>query len=144
MSPLRALALHVLLILGMIGFDLAQSAGDPSRHSEPLPDLVLGPEAGDQGLSRREYQLEAGKAYRLRVISTGRGKYSFRAPGFASSIFLRKVEAGSVEVGAALAELEFEAAGGAEIFFVPSRPGKHRFFAKGPEGRDMQGAFVVR
>lgn len=145
MSPLRTLALPALLILGMIGYDPAQAAGDLTRRTEALPDLVLGSEENDYSLSRTEYQLETGKAYQLKVISTGRKEYAFQAPEFANSIFLRKVEAGGVEVKAVtLTELEFEDAGEAEIFFVPIKPGKYRFYAKGLEGKGMLGVFVVR
>ena len=40
MSPLRTLALPAVLILSMLGFDGAQAAGDLTRRTEALPDLV--------------------------------------------------------------------------------------------------------
>lgn len=145
MSLLRTLTLPAVLILGMVGFDSASAAGDLTRRSEALPDLVLGSEASDYSLSHSEYQLETGKAYQLKIISTGRKEYALQAPELATSIYLRKVEAGGVEIKAVtLTELEFEDAGEAEIFFVPIKPGKYRFFAKGLEGKGMQGVFVVR
>ena len=61
-----------------------------------------------------------------------------RVPGseFAKSIFLRKVEAGGVEIKAiTLVELEFEDAGEAEIFFLPVKPGSYPFYCKGLEGQ---------
>jgi len=57
MSLFRTLALPVLLILGMIGFDPVQAAGDLTLRTEALPDLVLGSENSDYSLSRTEYQL---------------------------------------------------------------------------------------
>lgn len=145
MSLLRTLSLPALLILGMVGFDSASAAGDLTRRSEALPDLVLGSEASDYSMSQSEYQLETGKAYQLKIIASGRKEYAFQAPELATSIYLRKVEAGGVEIKAVtLTELEFEDAGEAEIFFVPIKPGKYRFFAKGLEGKGMQGVFVVR
>jgi len=145
MSLFRTLALPVLLILGMIGFDPVQAAGDLTRRTEALPDLVLGSESSDYSLSRTEYQLETGKAYQLKIIASGRKEYAFQAPEFAGAIYLRKVEAGGVEVKATtLNELEFEDAGEAEIFFVPIKPGKYRYYAKGLEGKGMLGVFVVR
>lgn len=145
MSPLRTLALPAVLILSMLGFDGVQAAGDLTRRTEALPDLLMGSEESDYSLSQTEYRLETGKAYQLKIISTGRKEYAFQAPEFATSIYLRKVEAGGVEIKAVtLTELEFEDAGEAEIFFVPIKPGKYRFYNKGLEGKGMQGTFVVR
>lgn len=145
MSPFRTLSLSALLILGLVGFDRADAAGDLTRRSEALPDLVLGSEASDYSLSQTEYRLETGKAYQLKIIASGRKEYAFQAPEFSGAIYLRKVEAGGVEVKATtLNELEFEDAGEAEIFFVPIKPGKYRYYAKGLEGKGMLGVFVVR
>ena len=46
--------------------------------------------------------------------------------------------------GGETTELEFEDAGEAEIFFLPVKPGKYRFYAKGLEGKGMLGHFVVK
>ncbi|MCU1716827.1 copper-binding protein [Pseudomonas sp. 5P_3.1_Bac2] len=145
MRTFKALLLPALLIASMIGVDSLQAAGDLSRRTEALPDLVLGSDASDYSLSQNEYQLETGKAYQLKIIASGLKEYAFQAPAFATSIYLRKVEAGGVEVKAVtLTELEFEEAGEAEIFFVPIKPGKYPFFAKGLENKGMLGHFVVK
>ncbi|WP_137889134.1 copper-binding protein [Pseudomonas sp. 2FE] len=145
MRTFKPLFLPVLLIMSMIGFDKLHAAGDLTRRSTALPDLLLGSEASDYSLSQKEYQLETGKAYQLKIIASGQKEYAFQAPEFATSIFLRKVEAGGVEIKAVtLTELEFEEAGEAEIFFVPIKPGQYRFYAKGLEGKGMQGVFIVK
>lgn len=145
MRILKALFLPVLLICSLIGFDTIYAAGDLTRRGTALADLRLGSEESDYSMSQREYQLETGKAYQLKIIASGQKEYAFQAPEFATSIFLRKVEAGGVEIKAiTLTELEFENAGEAEIFFVPIKPGKFRFFAKGLEGKGMLGYFVVK
>ena len=145
MSTLKTLALALILLSSLIGFDNIYAAGDLTRRTEKLPDLLLGSEASDYSLSQSEYQLETGKAYQLKIIASGLKEYAFQAPEFATSIYLRKVEAGGVEIKAiTLTELEFEEAGEAEIFFVPIKPGKFRFYAKGLEGKGMLGYFVVK
>lgn len=145
MSTLKTLALALILLSSLIGFDNIYAAGDLTRRTEKLPDLLLGSEASDYSLSQSEYQLETGKAYQLKIIASGLKEYAFQAPEFATSIYLRKVEAGGVEIKAiTLTELEFEEAGEAEIFFVPIKPGTFRFYAKGLEGKGMQGHFVVK
>ncbi|MCE5363206.1 copper-binding protein [Pseudomonas anguilliseptica] len=145
MSTLKTLALALILLSSLIGFDNIYAAGDLTRRTEKLPDLLLGSEASDYSLSQNEYQLETGKAYQLKIIASGLKEYAFQAPEFATSIYLRKVEAGGVEIKAiTLTELEFEEAGEAEIFFVPIKPGTFRFYAKGLEGKGMLGHFVVK
>jgi Tfp pilus assembly protein PilX len=144
MRVLKALLLPLLLIVSLIGLDKVHAAGDLTRKTTALPDLLLGSEASDYALSQSEYRLETGKAYQLRIIASGQKEYAFQAPEFATSIFLRKVEAGGVEIKAVtLTELEFEEAGEAEIFFVPIKPGRYRYYAKGLEAKGMQGTFVV-
>jgi hypothetical protein len=144
MSLLKLMTLPVLLICSLIGLDTF-AAGDLTRRPQELPDLVLGSDDSDYAMSQQEYQLETGKAYQLKVISTGLKEYALQAPEFATAIYLRKIEAGGVEVKAVtLTELEFEDAGQAEIFFVPIKPGRYRFYAKGLEGKGMLGHFVVR
>ena len=145
MSILKKLLLPILLIASLIGFDNIYAAGDLTRRGTALPDLILGNEQSDYSMSQLEYQLETGQAYQLKIIASGQKEYAFQAPEFATSIFLRKVEAGGVEIKAiTLTELEFEDAGEAEIFFVPIKPGKYRFYAKGLEGKGMLGYFVVK
>ncbi|WP_237045320.1 copper-binding protein [Aquipseudomonas alcaligenes] len=145
MSTLKTLTLALILLSSLIGFDNIYAAGDLTRRTEKLPDLLLGSEASDYSLSQSEYQLETGKAYQLKIIASGLKEYAFQAPEFATSIYLRKVEAGGVEIKAiTLTELEFEEAGEAEIFFVPIKPGTFRFYAKGLEGKGMLGHFVVK
>jgi hypothetical protein len=145
MSPFKTATLAMILLSSLLGFDHLHAAGDLTRMSTALPDLRLGSEESDYSMSQHEYQLETGKAYQLKIIASGQKEYAFQAPEFALSIFLRKVEAGGVEIKAVtLTELEFEDAGEAEIFFVPIKPGKFRFYAKGLEGKGMQGYFVVK
>lgn len=110
-----------------------------------LDDLVLGTEESGYGLSVEEYRLETGKAYSLKIISSGRKEYAFEAPEFFNFVWLRKIEAGDVEVKAShLYELEFEDEGEAEIYFVPIRPGTYVFRSRGLEDKGMVGRFVVK
>jgi len=119
--------------------------GDLTRRPEKLPDLVLGTEDNRYLLSQKQYELETGKSYTLKIISSGQTEYAFKAPEFFTSIFLRKVEAGDMEIKAVtLTELEFEQEGEAEIYFVPIKPGAFEFYAEGLEEKGMEGIFNVR
>jgi uncharacterized cupredoxin-like copper-binding protein len=66
------------------------------------------------------------------------------APAFFRNIWIRKVEAGEVEIKAAtLDELEFENGGEAELFFVAIKPGTYEFGPKGLMERGVVGKFII-
>ncbi|MBV0931878.1 cupredoxin domain-containing protein [Marinobacterium weihaiense] len=144
-SPMRSLMLSLAASAMTLTSLPAVAEGDLTTRPERLPDLVLGSEVTDYAMSQARYELETGQAYKLKVVSSGLKEYALQAPGFFESIFLRKVEAGGMEIKAvALTELEFEQAGEAEIYFVPIKPGEFEFYMKGLEHKGMQGLFSVR
>ena len=135
-----ALAVGVALYAGT-----ARGEGDLSLKVTKLDELVLGTGEAGFGVSKKTYNLVTGKAYSLKIKSTGAKECAWEAPEFARSIWVRKVEAGDVEIKAShLTELEFEREGEAEIFFVPIRPGNFQWRCRGLEGKGMAGAFVVK
>ncbi|MBY4675857.1 copper-binding protein [Marinobacterium arenosum] len=141
LKPLAAAGLASLIALA----SPAQAQGDLTRKPIALPDLVMGNEQSDYALSQKEYQLETGKAYKLAIISSGLKEYALQAPEFFAAIYLRKVEAGGMEIKAvSLTELEFEDAAEAEIYFVPVKPGRFEFAMDGLEHKGMTGVFNVR
>ncbi len=129
-----------------VGFSAVTSAaGDLTRKPTALPDLVMGNAQSDYAFSQSEYQLETGQAYKLEIISSGLKEYALQAPGFFTSIYLRKVEAGGMEIKAvSLTELEFEDEGRASLYFVPIKPGTFEFYADGLQNKGMVGTFVVK
>jgi hypothetical protein len=111
-----------------------QSAGYLATRPQALPDLVFGTDEAGYRVSQPRYELETGQSYSLKIVSSGRKEYAVRAPDFFTFIWLRKVEAGGMEIKAsALYELEFEEEGEAELFFVPIKPGKYTIGAAGLE-----------
>jgi hypothetical protein len=124
---------------------LAGAEGYLAQKPEKLPDLELGLGESGYGVSQKDYQLTTGKAYRLKIKSTGRKECAWEAPTFANYIWLRKVEVGHVEVKAShVYEIEMEREGEAEIFFVPIRPGEYAWACRGLEGKGMAGKFIVK
>lgn len=137
-----------VFILSMLLSASAQSAGDLTQRPDRLPVLSLGKltdtEILDYFMEPTEYRLVTGQSYRLKIQASGLKEYALQAPAFFSSIYIRKVEAGGVEIkGMGLSELEFEEEGEAEIFFVPVRNGEFPFYVKGHEERGMTGVFIV-
>ena len=125
--------------------ETALAKGYLATRATRLPDLVLGTDNTGFGLSQKEYRLETGKAYRLKIVSTGKHEYAMVAPEFFDFIWLRKVEAGGLEIKAiSIYELEFENEAEAEIFFVPIKPGSYKMKAKGLEIRGVEVKFIVK
>ncbi len=132
-----------LIVAGVAGPALAE--GDLALKATKLDDLVIGIDQSGYGVSKKDYELVTGKAYQLLIKATGAKECAWVAPEWAANIWLRKVEAGGVEIKAAvLNELEFEEAGEAEVFFVPIRPGSFAWRCRGLEGRGVQGKFTVK
>lgn len=138
----------VLLSAILSSSSIVWSAGDLTQRPERLEPLMLGKltdaEILDYYMEPKEYTFETGQSYRLKIQASGLKEYAFRAPAFFEAIYIRKIEAGGVEIkGVGLNELEFEDEGEAEIFFVPIRVGEFPFFVKGHEDRGMTGVFIV-
>jgi uncharacterized cupredoxin-like copper-binding protein len=137
---------RLLLGIGLIGAPaLALAEGDLAQKTERLPDMVLGLGQAGYGVSQKDFALVTGKAYRLKIKSTGQKECAWQAPEFANVIWLRKVEVNKVEIKAShVYEIEMEREGEAEIFFVPIRPGEYAWGCKGLESKGMAGRFIVK
>jgi hypothetical protein len=123
----------------------ALAEGDLAQKPQKLPDLVLGTGEAGYGVSHKDFALTTGKAYRLKIKSTGQKECAWQAPEFVNFIWLRKIEVNKVEIKAShVYEIEMEREGEAEIFFVPIRPGEYAWGCKGLESKGMAGRFVVK
>lgn len=123
----------------------ARAAGSLATRCEELPKLELGTDAAGYAVSQSTYDLETGKCYKLEIVSTGKKEYVLRGADFYRNIWLRKVEAGGMEIKAhSLYELEFENAAEAEIFFVPIQQGKYQLVSVGLEEKGTIITFNVK
>lgn len=137
------LTLLASFICGMPGFALAE--GDLAVRPEKLPVLEIGLGNTGYGVSHNDFSLETGKAYQLIIKSTGVKECAWRAPDFANTIWMRKVEVNKVEIKAShLQEIEMEREGEAELFFVPIRSGTFEWGCAGLEEKGMAGKFIVK
>jgi hypothetical protein len=140
-----------LLPAVLLGFSLvaapalALAEGYLALKPEKLPDIVLGLGETGYGVSQKDFALSTGKAYRLKIKSTGQKECAWQAPEFSNFIWLRKIEVNKVEIKAShVYEIEMEREGEAEIFFVPIRPGEYAWGCRGLEGKGMAGRFIVK
>jgi hypothetical protein len=140
------LPLKILLAISLIAAPaFARAEGDLALRPERLPDMVLGLGEAGFGVSQKDFTLSTGKAYRLKIRSTGEKECAWQAPQFTNFIWLRKVEVNKVEIKAShVYEIEMEREGEAEIFFVPIRPGEYAWGCKGLESKGMAGRFIVK
>ena len=124
---------------------LALAEGDLAQKTERLPDMVVGLGQAGYGVSQKDFALVTGKAYRLKIKSTGAKECAWHAGEFMNVVWLRKVEVAKVEIKAThVYEIEMEREGEAEIFFVPIRPGEYAWGCRGLESKGMAGRFIVK
>ena len=122
----------------------ARAEGDLGVRGTRM-ELVVGTGESGFGVSQKNFELVTGRLYQLKIKATGAKECAWEAPQLAATIWLRKVEAGNVEIKApTLTELEFERESEAEIFFVPIRTGTFPWRCRGMEARGMAGSFVVK
>ncbi|MGX5736741.1 copper-binding protein [Bosea thiooxidans] len=123
----------------------AQAEGYLAQKVERLPVLELGLGNAGYGVSQKDYNLQTGKGYVLKLKSTGAKECAWTAPEFSNFIWLRKVEVNKVEIKAShVYEIEMEREGEAELFFVPIRPGEYPWSCTGLAEKGMAGRFIVK
>ncbi|MDR7037288.1 MULTISPECIES: hypothetical protein [Methylobacterium] len=138
-----------LAALGLAGLLAAGPALalDLTKKRQNLPDLVLGNEEGnDFVVENKDIELEAGKAYRLRIVAKGRQEYKFYAPEFFRYIWLNQIVINHLEIhgGGPPDHLEFDDPGEIAIEFVAIKPGEYKWEARGLESKGMTGTISVK
>ena len=138
----RVITLAAAALLGLSG---AAHAVGGDLASLPVPlELQVGTGDNGFGMEPNEFQMQTGQAYRLTIQAVGWHECNWEAPSFFKNTWIRKIEAGNMEIKVAyLYELEMDMDGEVEVFFVPIRPGTYNFGCRGLEDRGMTGTFVV-
>lgn len=120
---------------------------DLTKKRENLPDLVLGNEDGnDFVVENRDVEMEAGRAYRLRIVAKGRQEYKFFAPEFFRNVWFNQIVINHLEIhgGGPPHHLEFDDQGEIGIEFVAIKPGEYSWYAQGLESKGMTGKITVK
>ena len=140
----RALA-AMLAVLGAGLMALPESAAEGNLTRRAVRLEVLKIDAA-KGFSKKSYQLETGKYYRWRVVSDGRGAYSFRFPELSRNAWFDQVviEDREVKPYGGVYSLEFDAEGEIDVYFVPIRPGTYEYFVENYRESGMLGAIEVK
>ncbi len=138
----RALAvLLAVLGAGLLAPPESAAEGDLTRRAVRLEALKID---AAKGFSKKSYQLETGKYYRWRVVSDGRGAYSFRFPELSRNAWFDQVviEDREVKPYGGVYSLEFDAE--IDVYFVPIRPGTYEYFVENYRESGMLGAIEVK
>ena len=99
---------------------------------------------GDLTMSEKEFRLETGKYYKLAIEAKTSDEFHWMAPDFFIAAWVYQVSVSGIEIHNVKApEIEFDKDGTANIYFVPIRTGRYKFYVKGQEERGMQGLFIV-
>lgn len=134
------------LAASLIAFSSAAHAvgGDLASLPVELEALQVGTGDNGFGMQPTEIRMQTGQAYRMKIEAVGWHECNWQAPRFFQNAWLRKIEAGNMEIKVAqLNELEMDSDGEVELFFVPIRPGTYEFGCRGLEDRGMVGNFIV-
>ena len=99
------------------------AVGDLSNQNPIVVTVILGSEKNDLSFSPDKLTFETGKLYRLILKNSSPQKHYFTSPGFAASVWTRKVQDSSMEVKGAIREIELLPGKSAEWFFVPVKTG---------------------
>lgn len=135
-----------LAAASLIAFSGAAHAvgGDLASLPVELEALQVGTGDNGFGMEPAEIRMQTGQAYRMKIEAVGWHECNWQAPRFFQNAWLRKIEAGNMEIKVAqLNELEMDSDGEVELFFVPIRPGTYEFSCRGLEDRGMTGNFIV-
>lgn len=121
------------------------AGGDLATQPIVLDTLEVGTGDNGFGMEPGEFQMQTGQAYHLNIKAVGWHECNWEAPSFFKNAWLRKIEAGGMEIKVAqLNELEMDMDGEVDLFFVPIRPGTYSFHCRGLEDRGMTGTFLVQ
>lgn len=100
--------------------------------------------ASGQPLSDAPYELEAGKHYMLAIEADGSAELAIGGASFFRNVWINEVVINDIEVRPlGLDSLEFDAAGRAEITFIPIRPGQFELRIPGTTGETQRAVFNV-
>jgi hypothetical protein len=96
-------------------------------------------------LAAKPYELEAGKYYRLPIVSDGTAELAISGPDFFRNVWINEIVINDIEVRPLGVEsLEFDDEGTAEISFVTIRPGTFTLRIPGTTGQTQQAVFNVK
>jgi hypothetical protein len=138
---MRAAAVLLPLLLAPSWVSAQSQSGLITKAIE-LPPIKL---SAGAPLADKPYELESGKYYRLAIEADGSSELAVAGPEFFRNVWINEVVINDIEVRPlGLDSLEFDAAGTAEITFIPIRPGSFTVHVPGTTSEGMAATFNVK
>ncbi len=130
----------------MLAVSGAAAAVDLSEQEPIEVNVALGSAGGALRFIPSDITFEAGKLYIVVLKNPSPAKHYFSPPGFAASVWTRKIEVGNTEIKGDVREIELKPGGEAEWFFVPVKAGTYelRCTIPGHAEAGMVGKLTVR
>lgn len=101
--------------------------------------------ASGKPLAAKPYELEAGKYYRLRIISDGSAELGLVGPEFFRNVWINEIVVNKIEIRPlGVDSLEFDDEGEATISFVTIRPGTFTLRVPGTTSDTQAAVFTVK
>lgn len=138
----RALSVGLLVAGAVWPATTPEAAGNLAARAERLEPLLLN---AAEGFSIAKYEIETGVYYRWRIESDGREEYKLLAPELFRNSWIDQISIEDKEVKPfGLYAVEFDDEGTIDVWFMPVRPGKYRFYIEGLASQGFEGVFEVR
>jgi hypothetical protein len=100
--------------------------------------------ASGQPLAEAPYEIEAGKHYMLAIEADGSAELAIGGAEFFRNVWVNEIVINDIEIRPlGVDSLEFDAAGRAEITFIPIRPGRFELRIPGTTGETQAALFDV-
>lgn len=134
-------ALAAALSSGWAGQASAQ-AGLLTGGATKLEPITL---SSGKPLAKAPYELQAGKYYRLDIVSDGSAELAIAGPAFFRNVWVDEVVINDIEVRPlGVDSIEFDDEGTARISFVTIRPGSFELRVPGTTGESQRAVFNVK
>ena len=115
-----------LVVILLTSVQPSYAKGNLVARCEKLDTQELGIDDAGFAVLHPLYNIETGKCYKLEISSSGRHEYILQGPEFFSSIYIRKLEVGKVELGInSLRSIDFDDEVSVELYFLVLKPGKY-------------------
>lgn len=138
--------LYATALLAMAGAGGAGTAwgqaGLMTGGATKLPPITL---SSGKPLAEAPYELEAGKYYRIDIVSDGSAELAIAGPEFFRNVWVNEVVINDIEVRPlGVHSLEFDDEGTATISFITIRPGTFELRIPGTTADSQAAVFVVK
>lgn len=136
--------LLMMLLSSMLFHSTVYAKGNMIARCKPLDDQVLGIDDSGFEVKNKQYRVETGQCYKLLIQSTGKHEYILEGADFFSSIYIRKLDIGKVELKVnSIHSIDFDDEVAVKLYFMPVKPGEYHVNDKYMSQKGTHFSFIV-